>query len=61
MIRKYMGIIVISQDMKNRNGSIAVNTTRIAPSTTRIRPMKARTRVSMAFHEQRTHGERTAM
>ena len=38
---KYMGIIVISQAMKNRKTSVAVNTASMAPSTSRTRLMNA--------------------
>ena len=52
---KYMGIIVISQNMKNRKTSRAVKTAIIAPSTSSTRLMNAFTWVSIDFQEHSTH------
>ena len=54
MIMKYMGSIVTSHSMKNRNKSNAVKTTIMAPSTSSTKLMNALTLVSIDRHETRT-------
>ena len=51
---KYMGIMVTSHSMKNKNRSNAANTTIMAPSTNRIMAMNDRTLTVMDFHEHKT-------
>ena len=59
---KYMGIIVISQNMKKKKTSSAMNTAIIAPSTSSTRHMNALTCVSIDRQDERTQsGESPAV